>query len=50
MLRTATDPLTLVGPTRDVVRSLDPDLPLYSVQTMEQIVPACREWNALMPR
>ena len=38
VLRTATDPLTLVEPTRDVLRSLDPDLPLYSIQTMEQIV------------
>jgi ABC-type antimicrobial peptide transport system permease subunit len=38
VLSTETDPLSLAAPVRDVVRSMDPDLPLSRVQSMEQII------------
>jgi len=34
VLRSATDPSLLVGPARDIVGQLDPDLPMYDVQSM----------------
>jgi putative ABC transport system permease protein len=36
VLRTATDPQTLVAPAREVLRQLDPDLPLYEPATMTE--------------
>jgi predicted permease len=36
--RTKGDPLELAGAVRDAVRSLDPDLPILSMQSMAQIV------------
>ncbi len=36
--RTAGDPLSLAGPTRDAVRELDPDLPILSMRTMHDLV------------
>ncbi len=35
-LRTAGDPLALVPALREVVREIDPDLPLYDVRTLEE--------------
>jgi putative ABC transport system permease protein len=37
-LRTAVEPLTLVAPAKEVVRSMDPDLPVYEIETMDDIV------------
>jgi putative ABC transport system permease protein len=37
-VRSSGDPLRLVAPVRDAVRSLDPHLPLAQVQTMEEVV------------
>ena len=36
ILRGSIDPAMLVGPTREVVRKLDPDVPIYNVQTMTE--------------
>ncbi len=38
VLRTTVDPLSLVGAARNVVQSLDPDLPISSVQSMDQVM------------
>jgi putative ABC transport system permease protein len=38
--RTSGDPLALVGPIRDVVRSIDPNQPVDDIATMAQIVSA----------
>jgi putative ABC transport system permease protein len=38
VLRTATDPMSLARPAQEAVRSLDPDLPVYEVRTMEQVI------------
>jgi putative ABC transport system permease protein len=38
MLRTETDPMTLAKPVQDVVLSMDPDLPVFRVRTMEQVI------------
>ena len=38
VLKTETDPLSLAAPVRDVVRSMDPDLPVFRVRSMEQII------------
>ncbi len=35
-VHTAVDPTTIVGPVRELVRSMDPELPLFGVITMEQ--------------
>ncbi len=36
VVRTAGDPIAVAGPIREVVRSLDPNLPLFDVQTMAE--------------
>jgi len=36
--KTAVEPLTLTGPVRQTVASIDPDLPFYQAQTMEDRV------------
>jgi putative ABC transport system permease protein len=36
-IRTAGDPMSLVGSVRAIVNSLDPNQPLFEVQTMEQV-------------
>jgi putative ABC transport system permease protein len=36
ILRGSIDPAMLVGPTREIVRKLDPDVPMYNVQTMTE--------------
>ncbi|HET9985181.1 MAG TPA: ABC transporter permease [Longimicrobiales bacterium] len=38
VIRTAGDPMTLAGPAREVVRRLDPNLPVASVRSMESVV------------
>jgi putative ABC transport system permease protein len=38
VLRTAGDPTALVGPVRSELAALDPDLPLFSIRTLQQIV------------
>ena len=35
---TLADPFSLVAPVRELVRQLDPDVPLYQIQTLEQQV------------
>ena len=35
LVRSASDPTGLVGPLRELLRELDPDLPVYNVKTME---------------
>jgi predicted permease len=40
VLRTGGDPLSLASAVRETVRRIDPDLPLASVQTLEQVVSA----------
>jgi putative ABC transport system permease protein len=40
VLRTAGDPLDLAGPVRDVVRKIDPNLPVYEMRTLETLVAA----------
>lgn len=37
-LRTELEPLTLVEPVRSVIGSLDPELPVYGIMTMDDIV------------
>ncbi|HSJ12798.1 MAG TPA: ABC transporter permease, partial [Longimicrobiales bacterium] len=37
-IRTASDPLSLVGPARAAVRSLDSSLPVYDIRTLDQVV------------
>jgi putative ABC transport system permease protein len=39
-LRTAVEPLSLVAPAKEVVRSMDPDLPVYEIDTMDDIISA----------
>jgi predicted permease len=38
VVKASVDPLSLVTPAREEVRNLDPNLPLYSVNTMESLV------------
>jgi len=38
VLRTASDPLSLVAPARHAVQAVDPDLPVFDVATVEQLV------------
>jgi putative ABC transport system permease protein len=38
VVRTAGDPLSVAGPAREAVRSLDPNLPVASVRTMDLVV------------
>jgi putative ABC transport system permease protein len=38
MVRTTGDPLSLVAPIRETVRSVDPDIPVFGVKTMSQRV------------
>jgi putative ABC transport system permease protein len=38
VVRTRQDPLTLAGPIRSIVRSLDPRLPISSVQSMDDVL------------
>jgi predicted permease len=38
LLRTAGDPGTLAAPVRQVVQALDPDLPVFAIRTMEEIL------------
>ena len=38
VLHTAGDPAALLAPARDVVRRLDPELPLYQTQTMREAI------------
>lgn len=38
VLKTETDPLILAAPVRDIVRSMDADLPVFSVRSMEQVI------------
>ena len=40
VVKTAGDPLETIAPVREVVRSMDPTLPLADVRTMEQIAAA----------
>ena len=40
VVRSATDPLGLVGPIRRQIRELDPSLPISQIQTMEQVLSA----------
>jgi putative ABC transport system permease protein len=40
MVRTTGDPLAVAGPIRDVVRTLDPDLPIAWMRTMDDIASA----------
>jgi putative ABC transport system permease protein len=37
-IRTASEPLSMVGAVRDTVRSLDNDQPIYRIHTMEELV------------
>src|SRR5262249_53501590 len=34
IIRSSTDPKILVGPAREIVRRIDPDIPMYAIQTM----------------
>jgi predicted permease len=36
VLRSAGDPSTLVGPSREILRQLDPEVPMYAIQTMTE--------------
>jgi putative ABC transport system permease protein len=36
ILRGSMDPKVLVGPAREIVRHLDPDIPMYAIQTMTE--------------
>ena len=40
VLHTETDPLSLAKPVRDIVLSADPDLPVFRVRSMEQVIAA----------
>jgi putative ABC transport system permease protein len=40
VMRSGTDPRTLVGPVREIVRDVDPRVPLAGVRTMEEVVAA----------
>ena len=37
LARSAGDPASLVTPLREVARSLDPNMPIYNVRTMEKL-------------
>ena len=39
-IRTRVEPLSLAAPLRDVIRELDPSVPVYEVRTMEDVVAA----------
>jgi putative ABC transport system permease protein len=39
-LRTEVDPLSLVEPAKTAIHSIDPDLPVYEIETMESILAA----------
>ena len=39
-LRTAVEPLSVVASAKDVIRSIDPDLPVYEIETMDDIISA----------
>ncbi len=45
VVRTAGDPRALVAPIRRAVQELDPDLPLFRVETLEQVVSAALAEN-----
>jgi putative ABC transport system permease protein len=50
-LRTTGDPLALSHAAREALRSLDPDLPIIKIHTMEQALServALRRWNMLL--
>ena len=50
-LRTTGDPLALIHAAREAVWSLDPDLPIIKIHTMEQVLServALRRWNMLL--
>jgi putative ABC transport system permease protein len=50
-LRTTGDPLALSHAAREAVRSLDPDLPIIKIHTMDQVLSereALRRWNMLL--
>ncbi|MBV9267241.1 MAG: hypothetical protein JO061_13810 [Acidobacteriaceae bacterium] len=36
ILRSSIDPKTLVAPAREIVRQLDPDVPIFAIQTMAE--------------
>jgi predicted permease len=38
VVHTAGEPLALTGSVRELIRSLDPNLPIYGVQTMDQVL------------
>ncbi|HXV62293.1 MAG TPA: ABC transporter permease [Vicinamibacteria bacterium] len=40
VVKTAADPSSVLVPIRDTIRSLDPNVPVYDVQTMEDVVSA----------
>jgi predicted permease len=35
-MRTRIDPHTLTAPTRDIIRAMDPDLPMFNIRTMSE--------------
>jgi putative ABC transport system permease protein len=35
-IRTRTDPHSLAGPAREIIRQLDPDLPMFNIRTMSE--------------
>jgi putative ABC transport system permease protein len=39
-LRTAVEPLSVVASAKDIIRSMDPDLPVYEIETMDDIISA----------
>jgi putative ABC transport system permease protein len=40
IVRTAVEPGTLIGPVRQAIHALDPDMPLYKVSSMRQLISA----------
>ena len=38
VLRSPIDPGTLVGPSREILRQLDPEVPMYLIQTMTEVL------------
>ena len=49
MLRTNADPAALVPPLRDAVLTVDPNLPVYRIQTMADVVRDA-DWNRRLAR